>query len=144
MSSLDPCQNSSGVGGNDFIDVDSQQQDDEQGPSKRTRRHTSSVWTVFVKFKDAKGEDKAKCGRCKKIFVGDSIKGTSHLRSHITRCTGSQTDISQQMIKASKKIADDTINIETFKFDQKRSRRDLAIMIVKHNYAFNMVEHEFF
>ena len=42
------------------------------------------------------------------------------------------------MINASKNITDANLKIQTFKFDQERSQLDLARMIIKHNYPFNM------
>lgn len=40
--------------------------------------------------------------------------------------------------------SDGSIKVESFKFDQHKSRLDSAKMIIKHNYSLNMVHHEFF
>lgn len=37
-----------------------------------------------------------------------------------------------------------TPKLKSYKFDQEKSRLDLATMIIKHNYPLNMVEHEWF
>ncbi|PIA59044.1 hypothetical protein AQUCO_00400123v1 [Aquilegia coerulea] len=37
-----------------------------------------------------------------------------------------------------------TPSTKIIKFCQERSRQDLSEMIVKHNYQFSMVEHEYF
>ncbi|KAI5678232.1 hypothetical protein M9H77_09182 [Catharanthus roseus] len=54
------------------------------------------------------------------------------------RCKG------QQQIQHSKSIVTGNIELSNIKFDQEKSRRALAKMIIKHNYPFNMCEHEFF
>ena len=48
------------------------------------------------------------------------------------------------MLQASKRITNGSTKIENYKFDQFESRKDMAIMIMKHAYPFAMVEHEYF
>ena len=84
------------------------------------------------------------CKHCKKSFVGDSNSGTSHLAGHLKRCTAKIYKDRGQKTIATMKNLDGTTKVESFKFDQHKSRMDLARMIIKHNYAFNIVDHEFF
>ncbi|KAF9588653.1 hypothetical protein IFM89_014374 [Coptis chinensis] len=51
------------------------------------RKLRSIVWEEFDKKKDEKGVDKAICIHCKENFDGKSTNGTSHLRSHLKRCS---------------------------------------------------------
>ena len=113
--------------------------------SPKKRKLTSDVWNDFSKYKGPKGETRARCNHCKRTFVRESNYGTSHLRKHSNGCNAKKrTESKQMMISATKSVVDGGPRIQTFKFDQERSRMDLARMIIKHNYPFNMVEHEFF
>ncbi|XAR55255.1 hypothetical protein NMG60_11035280 [Bertholletia excelsa] len=112
-----------------------------QGSFER-RRLTSKVWNDFDKLKGPKGEI-ARCKHCKKNFVGGS--GTSNLRKHLDgRCPvllqqeaeHADTDATTNVIYASPESA--------FKLDQEKSQKDFARMIIKHNYPFNMAEHDLF
>lgn len=81
----------------------------------------------------------------KKKMAGDSSHGTSHLKKHIVNCIARQHRIGgQQVLQLAKNALNDKVKVESFKFDQERSRLDLARAIIKHNYPFNMVEHEYF
>uniref|UniRef100_A0A5B6ZS64 Putative zinc finger BED domain-containing protein RICESLEEPER 2-like isoform X2 n=1 Tax=Davidia involucrata TaxID=16924 RepID=A0A5B6ZS64_DAVIN len=42
------------------------------------------------------------------------------------------------------KIRSNASEVQDFKFDPEKSRMDFARMIIKHNYPFNMAEHEYF
>lgn len=84
------------------------------------------------------------CNHCKKSFVGDSKSGTSHLAKHLKRCTAKIYKSKGQPTLATIKNFDGSVKVETFTFSQDKSRMDLAKMVVKHNYPFNMSEHEFF
>ena len=120
-----------------MVDVDAE--DD-----KKRRKLTSPVWNDFTKYKDSAGNVKALCKHCKKSFVGDSNSGTSHLAGHLKRCTAKIYKDRGQKTIATMKNLDGTTKVESFKFDQHKSKMDLARMIIKHNYAFNIVDHEFF
>ncbi|WOH15782.1 hypothetical protein DCAR_0935328 [Daucus carota subsp. sativus] len=98
--------------------------DVDEPEEKQTRKRTSEVWKDFTKVKNSNGIEKAICDHCKKSFVGDSTSGTSHLAMHLKRCTAKIYKIRDRC--------------------QDKSRQDLAKMVVKHNYPFNMAKHEFF
>ena len=78
-------------------------------------------------------------------MAGDSSCGTSHLKKHIDNCIARRhRSGGQQVLQLAKNALDDKVKVQTFKFDQERSRMDLARAIIKHNYPFNIVEHEYF
>lgn len=84
------------------------------------------------------------CVHCKKSCVGESDKGTSHLANHLKGCNAKiYKNVGQKSVFVTK-TGDGSTKIEAFKFDQCKSLEDLTTMIVKHNYAFIIVEHEFF
>nr|DAD46809.1 TPA_asm: hypothetical protein HUJ06_016746 [Nelumbo nucifera] len=97
------------------------------------RRTRSKAWEHFKKIRLDSGEEKAICIYYGKQYMGGSSKRTSHLLSHITRCP------KMKEMCTSKQQAE----VE-FKFDQDRSRMDLAKMIMKHGHPFCIVEEEFF
>ena len=57
--------------------------DESPQSSPKKRKLTSDMWKEFTKIIVLNGEDKAKCNHCKGMFVGESSKGTSHLRKHL-------------------------------------------------------------
>ncbi|CAL5328080.1 unnamed protein product [Camellia sinensis] len=127
------------------ITADDAELDDDvsQGPTKRIRKLTSKVWDDFVKFKGPNGNDIARCKHCNREFVGESRKGTSHLKNHLSKTCPVLKGPNAPRI-ASKAASESTPKAANFKFDQERSRMDFSRMVIKHNYPFNMVEHEFF
>ncbi|CAL5360825.1 unnamed protein product [Camellia sinensis] len=127
------------------ITADDAELDDDvsQGPTKRIRKLTSKVWDDFVKFKGPNGNDIARCKHCNREFVGESRKETSHLKNHLSKTCPVLKGPNAPRI-ASKAASESTPKAANFKFDQERSRMDFSRMVIKHNYPFNMVEHEFF
>ncbi|XP_028066490.1 zinc finger BED domain-containing protein DAYSLEEPER-like [Camellia sinensis] len=117
--------------------------DVSQGPTKRIRKLTSKVWDDFVKFKGPNGNDIARCKHCNREFVGESRKGTSHLKNHLSKACPVLKGPNAPR-NASKAASESTPKVANFKFDQERSRMDFSRMVIKHNYPFNMAEHEFF
>ncbi|KAL8147028.1 hypothetical protein AgCh_004660 [Apium graveolens] len=115
------------------------------GSEKPSKRPKSKVWDHFTKYNDANGKLRSLCKHCKKNFVGESNQGTSHLANHLKRCTAKiYNDAGQKSIFAAMKKSEGPAKVDTFKFDQHKSRKDLTTMIIKHNYPFCMVDHEFF
>ncbi|KAF3965544.1 hypothetical protein CMV_010275 [Castanea mollissima] len=108
-------------------------------PNSSTKRKSrSDVWDHFIKERDQKGRDRAKCTRCGKSFSGRGIDGTTHLRNHwdSSKCKRSQ--------KETGGLENPTVSNGNFVFNEKRSGLDLVRMIIKDGYPLNMVEHENF
>ncbi|KAG8364370.1 hypothetical protein BUALT_Bualt19G0121800 [Buddleja alternifolia] len=99
----------------------------------KTKRKASAVWDHFTKFKGIDNIIRARCNHCARVFSGDG--GTTHLKKHLDRtCPNYKPDTS--LVGASPRT--------TFKFDQMKSRRKLAISCIKHKFPFNIGEHEHF
>ncbi|PIA25928.1 hypothetical protein AQUCO_10200001v1 [Aquilegia coerulea] len=127
----------------------------------KSSRLKSLVWNDFERVK--KGDVMvAICKHCKKKLSASATSGTSHLKNHLNRCRKRQTrELAEQLILVREKQRGGTINLENLKFDdfgpidfkfdertllnlkfdQERSRYDLARMIILHEYPLSMVEH---
>ena len=117
------------------------------------RRKTSDVWNHFKK-KNIDGKVKAQCNYCGKLMAGASTSGTTHLKLHIAKSCPSAskeasppregTDIRKQVLvkqhnrARSKGISSPSVFNEE---DQKASRRDLARMVILHEYPLAIVDH---
>ncbi|KAJ0241249.1 HAT protein [Hirschfeldia incana] len=109
----------------------------------------SAVWNDFDKVR--KGEiHVAICRHCKKRLSGSSASGTSHLRNHLIRCKRRASCNGVGVTPPGKKrvelaIVDPTkhehdASVVNSGLDQRRSRFDLARMIILHGYPLTMVE----
>lgn len=133
-------------------------------------RLKSAVWKDFDRVKRGDA-CVAICKHCKKKLSGSSTSGTSHLRNHLIRCRRrTNHDVSQMLTtsKGKKKeasltpvtfsydhdhtkidipkyeqttIKENLVSLTNGNFDHKRSRLDLARMIILHGYPLAMVEH---
>ncbi|KAL0012131.1 hypothetical protein SO802_007239 [Lithocarpus litseifolius] len=122
----------------------------QQGTKRRT---TSDVWNHFKK-KNIDGKVKAQCNYCGRLMAGASTSGTTHLKLHIAKSCPSApreaslsregTDIRKQVLvkqhnrTRSKGISSPSVFNEE---DQKASRRDLARMVILHEYPLAIVDH---
>ncbi|KAK4589560.1 hypothetical protein RGQ29_020214 [Quercus rubra] len=116
----------------------------QQGTKRRT---TSDVWNHFKK-KNIDGKVKAQCNYCGRFMAGASTSGTTHLKLHIAKSCPSApkegTDIRKQVLvkqhnrARSKGISSPSVFNEE---DQKASRRDLARMVMLHEYPLAIVDH---
>lgn len=113
---------------------------------KRRRRLTSAVWNDFEKIKKD-GVDVALCKYCNKELSGSSSSGTTHLNNHLKRCSRNFNPESRQWIGVTSKLkrgdggSVPSSSHRNFKYDEKRSRLELARMIIYHEYPFSIVEH---
>uniref|UniRef100_A0A803LRT0 BED-type domain-containing protein n=1 Tax=Chenopodium quinoa TaxID=63459 RepID=A0A803LRT0_CHEQI len=109
-----------------------------------TSRHTSAVWSDF-KRKRVGDVIKAECNHCSKLLAGGSKAGTTHLKDHIKICPERVCqDLRQTRMFGTKKNLNDkndTMTLAPYEFHQEDGRRDLAEMIILHEYPISMVEH---
>ncbi|CAA7031868.1 unnamed protein product [Microthlaspi erraticum] len=118
----------------------------------------SAVWNDFDRVR--KGETHiAICRHCKKRLSGSSSSGTSHLRNHLIRCRrrngGVLAHCSVRGKKKEERFDEQRKNEEALSvvnvryehdvvvnagLDQRRSRFDLARMIILHGYPLTIVE----
>lgn len=116
---------------------------DEVVGSKRATR--SPAWQHFIKFK-LNDEVKARCKHCSKVLGADSKNGTKHLLAHYQRCLHKPyPDIRQSiLVQEKKKLDGTTMHVSNYTFNADTSRKDLAEMIIVHEYPLSIVEHHGF
>nr|KAJ0211862.1 hypothetical protein LSAT_V11C400212290 [Lactuca sativa] len=116
---------------------------DEVVGSKRAIR--SPAWQHFIKFK-LNDEVKARCKHCSKVLGADSKNGTKHLLAHYQRCLHKPyPDIRQSiLVQEKKKLDGTTTHVSNYTFNADTSRKDLAEMIIVHEYPLSIVEHHGF
>ncbi|KAL5714121.1 hypothetical protein ACHQM5_016124 [Ranunculus cassubicifolius] len=101
---------------------------------KKPKSLTSRVWNDFDRVKE--GETLvAICKHCNKKLSGKSSGGTSHLRSHLLRCMKKRR-MSRGQKLLNVKQEDGVTKVENFEFDDVRSRREFAEMVVFHELPF--------
>ncbi|KNA10033.1 hypothetical protein SOVF_148100 [Spinacia oleracea] len=111
-------------------------------PRQPARRLKSEVWNHFER-KVINGEQKAKCLHCNQLFSGNSKNGTSHLKDHLVlRCTKKhmKVDVRQKLLAVNRR-QDSSTRLENHVFNQEESRKELAHMVVLHEYPLSIVEH---
>lgn len=120
-------------------------EEEEMGPPpprQPARRLKSEVWNHFER-KVINGEQKAKCLHCNQLFSGNSKNGTSHLKDHLVlRCTKKhmKVDVRQKLLAVNRR-QDSSTRLENHVFNQEESRKELAHMVVLHEYPLSIVEH---
>jgi hypothetical protein len=77
---------------------------DDDVPVGGKRKLKSDVWLEFEPV-DVAGKSKAECKWCKKLLVGGSRAGTTHLRSHLASCQSRQ--VRKGLKQATLKLAKD-------------------------------------
>ncbi|KAI7935795.1 hypothetical protein MJO28_016666 [Puccinia striiformis f. sp. tritici] len=114
------------------VDVDT-----ESEAAAKKRKLTSKVWDHFQRI--VEGDIvKAICNYCTSTLSATSTSGTNHLRRHADDCFtehgGITTDRQTQLNFSAQPNG-------VWIFSQDNTRHKLAEMIVRHEYAFNMVKH---
>ena len=124
------------LGNNDVVEVE----DDVPVGSKRKLR--SEVWKDFDLI-NVSGVWKAKCKWCKKYLGGETRNGTTHLKNHIAECQDRATrkGLTQSTLKLSANPQDGTVTLEKYVFDQDVARKELALMIIVHEFPLSMVDY---
>jgi len=80
---------------------------------------------------------------CKKHLGGETRNGTTHLKNHLLVCEDRITrkGLTQSTLKLSANPKDGTVTLEKYVFDQDVARKELALMIIVHEYPLSMVDH---
>ena len=137
-SSVASTQESTPIGGNSgglstqSIPVDCESKEGKDGKTFR-----SPMWKHFTHLV-VNNEEKAQCNYCKKLFVGKSSYGMSHLKQHFDRCPrrkAAGSDIRKMISKG---------NVNFCAFNEKQGIEKLAKMIILHDYPLSMMEHRGF
>ena len=141
-SSVASTQESARIGGNSGgLSTQSILVDCESKQGKDGKTFKSPMWKHFTHLV-VNNEEKAQCNYCKKIFVGKSSYGTSHLKQHFDRCLRRKAvggDIRQMILKTDSKG-----NFNSIAFNEKQGMEKLAKMIILHDYPLSMVGHRGF
>jgi hypothetical protein len=137
-SSAAPATESATVGNNNVVEI-------EDVPVGCKRKLRSEVWKDFDLVK-LKGVWKARCKWCKKDLGGETRNGTSHLKNHLAICDdrSCRKGLTQSTLKLSANPKDGTVTLEKYVFDQDVARKELALMIIVHEYPLSMVDHDGF
>ncbi|XP_050144056.1 zinc finger BED domain-containing protein RICESLEEPER 2-like [Malus sylvestris] len=101
----------------------------------RKRKRTSVVWQHFEE-KSFCGEVKAVCNHCKARLASGSTVGTSSLLSHVRTCPVLRTKKKSPVI-----TGDGSVKHGAYSFDEGNARKELAYMIILHEYPLSMVDH---
>ena len=115
--------------------------EEEQDSKLAMGKLRSPMWQHFQKVK-IDGLWKAVCNYCSKKLLGDSKSGTKHLHDHFKICPKRRVIESKQKVLTPDLMkGEGKRKLEAYTFDQDFARRDLAKMIILHEYSLSMVEH---
>ena len=96
------------------------------------------------------GEVKAKCMYCGKKLSAKSKSGTKHLHDHLKACpyrkrnlSGKDKNLAQTSLRFASKESGQ-LSVENYTFDPEVARKELAAMIILHEYPLYMVDHTSF
>ncbi|CAL1413299.1 unnamed protein product [Linum trigynum] len=103
----------------------------------------SHVWAHYTKIR-LNGAVKAKCNYCKKLLVGESNNGTTHLKNHTRICVQKKIRDGSQKILGPHYLAQGKQDLVATAFNADFSKRELAIAITMHEYPLSIVEHLYF
>lgn len=121
--------------------TNTEEQNDDKLTLGKRKGKTSAVWDHF-RLKKINGKMKALCKQCDRELGGESRNGTKHLHDHLKRCPKrKQMDLRQQILTAENKKDDGTVSIKGYYFNQETSRKEMASMIIMHDYPINIVNH---
>lgn len=95
----------------------------------------------ILKKRQIKGLWKAVCKHCKKPLSGASKAGTTHLKNHMKTCLMKKQKTCRQSTLNAVKGSDGSMKLGTYEFDQARSRRELANMIILHELPLSLVDY---
>ena len=121
-----------------------EEEEEEGGSIASKRKLTSVVWKDFKRIK-VMGKWKAKCIHCSKNLGGETKNGTKHLHDHLKTCPyvkmkNKGSTLSQSSLRFSSQEGG-KVSVENYTFDQEIARKELAAMIVLHEYPLSMVDH---
>ncbi|KAL0427300.1 UNVERIFIED_CONTAM: Zinc finger BED domain-containing protein RICESLEEPER 3 [Sesamum latifolium] len=115
-------------------------QETSQDNSKRKR--TSVAWNHFKRIK-IDGIQFTECNYCKSLLKAPTDYGTTHLHKHyekICKQRPRKIDIRQILLKANQKVGGGQ-ELGTHIFNQEEARRELALIVILHDYPLSVVDH---
>lgn len=128
----------------DDDDIELEEEDDDDDVPGSKRKLTSAVWKEFKRVK-CNGTVRAKCNYCFKKLSAASNNGTKHLHVHLKSCVQKKIKLNgKTLAQASLRFGrtdTGTVSVENYTFDQEIARKELAAMIVLHEYPLSTVDH---
>ncbi|CAF1925831.1 BnaC05g11600D [Brassica napus] len=119
--------------------VDTSVSSDSQQPAARRRKRKSLVWDHFTTEATSSDTTKALCKHCNKSYAyinGAKASGTSHLKRHIDLTPqGKEDETTASSCPPPPKKG------SYAPLDQDHCNREMAKMIIMHDYPLHMVEH---
>ncbi|KAK4397930.1 Zinc finger BED domain-containing protein RICESLEEPER 3 [Sesamum angolense] len=115
---------------------------EETSEDNSKRKRTSEAWNHFKRVK-VEGIQFAECNYCKTRLKASAGYGTTHLHKHyekVCKQRPRKTDIRQSFLKANQKVSGEQ-ELGTHIFNQEEARRELASMVILHDYPLSVVDH---
>ena len=147
--SMSESQNVIEINDNEEFEVAVDENEDSMVGSKT--KLTSKVWKDFKRVKNSKGDIKAKCNWYYKHLSGETKNGTKHLIAHIQSCPYRRSKMATieghgkaPLVQSSLRFGSGgtgKVLVENYTFDQEIARKELANMMVLHEYPLCMVDH---
>ena len=111
----------------------------------KERKFISKIWTHY-NYEVISGVPKAICKYCKKKLGGASRNGTKHLKDHHEICPMKRqrdiiSDFTQKKLKIESSGDKKGQVLFVNGFDEESARKELANMVIMHEYPLSMVEH---
>ncbi|KAL0463390.1 UNVERIFIED_CONTAM: Zinc finger BED domain-containing protein RICESLEEPER 3 [Sesamum latifolium] len=114
----------------------------ETSQDNSKRKRTSAAWNHFKRIK-VEGIQFAECNYCSVRLKAPLDYGTTHLNKHydkVCKKRPRKIDIRQSFLKANQKV-NGTQELGTQIFSQEETRRELASMVILHDYPLSIVDH---
>lgn len=118
----------------DLVEID---KDDSKLNELGTKRR-SEVWNHFD-LKKINGAIKAYCRYCLEKLVGDSNFVTSHLKKHYMKKHHKKENIKQKILESN--FNKGHPELSSYNFNHEIAKKELAIIIIMHEYPLSMVDH---
>ncbi|KAJ3697710.1 hypothetical protein LUZ61_001415 [Rhynchospora tenuis] len=118
---------------------------------RKTKETKAAVWAHFTKGEVLEdGSYTATCLYCGRVYPMGNQRGTGNMRNHIRRgckkipAAKRHNPIAFQKLLQIGKDEDGKPIVDSWVFDQKKSRKNLARCVTAHEYPFNCENHYFF
>ncbi|KAL0387798.1 UNVERIFIED_CONTAM: Zinc finger BED domain-containing protein RICESLEEPER 2 [Sesamum radiatum] len=123
-------------------DIPNRVEIEETSEDNSKRKRMSEAWNHFKRVK-VEGIQFAECNYCKARLKAPSGYGIFHLHKHyekVCKKRPRKIDIRQSFLKTNQKVSGDQ-EYGTHIFNQEEARRELASMVILHDYPLSLVDH---
>ncbi|XP_074327338.1 zinc finger BED domain-containing protein RICESLEEPER 1-like [Apium graveolens] len=137
QSGFNDSNSSPDVTGPDLADNDDVQVQLNTQEGKGGIKLRSEVWNHFVRRK-VNGVQRAFCKYCPEELCAKGSSGTSHLRNHYTNKHSKNENIRQKLLTSN--FNKDHPHMASHSFNPAASKKELATMIIMHEYPLSIVD----